>query len=363
MDKILTGNMEVKAIGEDEVVFEGYANVGIVDDAGDLMKFDKVDMRRYDKNPVLLYNHNRDLPIGRAIERRLEEKGLWIKGKISNSKDPFVSYIRDLVKEGILKTLSIGFRTKKEMMNKSGVNEIMEWILDEISVVTLPCNMEAEFALAAKSLADKNGVDYERFVAGELATVVKSQDENGDEPPKTGEEEGKGCDPKPEEEPKAAQAGESIQECISRKIPKLIEEGRDRDQAIAIALSMCSQEGKCSLESMTKEQVDSLFAHAKEVTAPIMQPVHDLSTEFSPTVDLLKSQLAMLGELVNAVRGISAQVAGLAKIEESSENGNEQQPQEPPSPPVEPQVPSEEMQKALELSKRVAEIAKRIDNL
>lgn len=375
MDKIIGSEFEIKEISEDGVTFEGWANKAVVDDMGDMMKFDRVDMRRYEKNPIILYNHNRDLPIGRALDKKITEQGLWIKAKISNSKDPFVSYVRDLVKEGILKTLSIGFEPKQEQRNSDGVNEIKEWRLNEISVVTLPANIDAEFALTAKALAEKNGVDYQKFLSGELS--VKSTDEENTDtpppapttPPPADDPEDKGCNPdkkpkecKPEETPEGKAEGESIQECLSRKIPKLIQEGKPREQAIAIAMQMCSEEGKCNLSSLPKEDLEALFAHAKQVSAPMQQAVPDLEVAYSPMTDLLKSQLAMLGEILNTLRTVSTQLSALAKTEEAGENEDVPPATTTPPPEGSPETETEgdSLQKAVELSNRIKGIVGRL---
>lgn len=40
----------------------------------------------------------------------------------------------------------------------------------------------------------------------------------------------------------------AFEQCVSAKIPKLIDEGKPQDQAVAIAISMCREEGKCSIQ-------------------------------------------------------------------------------------------------------------------
>jgi HK97 family phage prohead protease len=212
MKRIWNEIKSVKAEDGGAVSIEGWANKAVVDDVGDLMDFSAVDMKRYEKNPILLYNHDRNLPIGKVVEAKVEKDGLWVKALISNSKDVVVSYVRDLVKEGILKTFSIGFEPKKED-RKDGVNVIKEWRLNEISIVTLPANIEAEFALA-KSLGEAKSLDEAR------ALVLKAMEPPPPPTPPEGEED------KPENKEPTDEAKNAFQECVSAKIPKLIEEGR-----------------------------------------------------------------------------------------------------------------------------------------
>jgi hypothetical protein len=44
--------------------------------------------------------------------------------------------------------------------------------------------------------------------------------------------------------PACRQEDETVDECVSRKIPELIDEGYEQEQAVAIAHDMCSE--KCS---------------------------------------------------------------------------------------------------------------------
>lgn len=150
---------ELKASTEgDDVVIEGYANKRIVDSMGDLVEPGGVDLSRYKRNPIIFYNHDRYLPVGKATDIQVKDDGLWIKVVISKSKDAIVSLVRDMVREGILKTFSIGFQPMDETRAESGDhNVITKWMLHEVSVVTLPANVESEFALA-KQLGEKRGV-------------------------------------------------------------------------------------------------------------------------------------------------------------------------------------------------------------
>lgn len=353
MKRIWNEIKSVKAEEDGAVTIEGWANKAVVDDVGDLMKFDKVDMKRFEKNPILLYNHDRNLPIGKVVEAKISEEGLWVKGKISNSKDQVVSYVRDLVKEGILKTFSIGFEPRDEKQ-KEGYNEITDWRLNEISIVTLPANIEAEFALA-KSLGEAKSLDEAR------ALVLKAMEDkpaDEQEPPKE----------PTEEEIKAA-----FQECVATKIPKLVEEGRSQDEAVAIAMSMCREEGKCAVELMTPEA----FAAAKEVAAdcgeekkpdeekaapgdvstPLPQPTDDPSNFGSPHIDLMKSQLALLGKISEQ---IGAMAAMLAKDSENEENESEETVTLPPPPAGQEAGKSADEEEIAKMKQRINGIIKEL---
>jgi HK97 family phage prohead protease len=361
------------------LIIEGWANKAVVDDVNDLMNFKNVDMGRFKKNPILLYNHNHDLAIGKVLEVKITEEGMWIKAQISNSKDATISYIRDLIAEGILKTLSIGFTPKQENFNRNeGFNEIVEWRLNEISVVTLPANIEAEFALV-KSLSEAK--NYEE--AKQL--VMKAME--GNMPTK--EVDPKVEDPKPEPQADAPKVEgdnsteedpeKGFKECVNSKIPKLVEEGRTPEEAVAIAMSMCREEGKCDISIMST----AMFAFANEVALackpqdpkegkkddekavpenipppaapPASAPITTTADPMdygNPHLELMKSQLAMIGK-------ISTQLELISQLLEKGENVGDNETVNP-EPEVHGVPSAKELMHIAEISKRIDAMAKSV---
>ena len=63
---------------------------------------------------------------------------------------------------------------------------------------------------------------------------------------------------------KVIDAKDALGDCVSEKIPKLLDEGYPQDQAIAIAYSMCS-EGK-SIEEVLRERSHSMSVQSKAIT-------------------------------------------------------------------------------------------------
>ena len=366
-------NFKAKASGED-VVIEGWANKSVVDDVGDKMGFEKVDMKRFEKNPIMFFNHDRDMPIGKWTEWKITPEGLWVKGIISKSANAVVSYIRDLVSEGIIKTLSIGFDPKEEQYNRAeGYNNIASWRLNEVSVVTLPANIEAEFAMV-KSLAQKHSVELSKI-------GVKEIDSKATEEPKKPDEESTGPTPtepaKPDEDPKEPDEDlikSAFQDCMSAKIPKLIDEGKPNDQAIAIAMSMCKDEGKCTIDIMTKEMFDHANSVAlacgdkkpkkEDVTepetkavpeaaptaiptpaTPVSQPSDDPTNFGSPHLDLMKTEIALLGKISTQLTELNQNVLKLVVVENKPDTGDNES---VPNP-----ADNIEAQKDFELKKKI----------
>lgn len=142
----------------DSIFIEGYASTNDIDRHGDVVPPSVWDagLKNYLKNPVILAYHDHDDPVGRMVEHKVDEKGLWIKARISAASEVF-----NLVKDGVLTAFSIGFRIKDAEYNAiAEVFVIKELELHEISVVSVPANQDTLFSL---SKAFETDDDYKSF--------------------------------------------------------------------------------------------------------------------------------------------------------------------------------------------------------
>ena len=102
-------------------------------------------LNNFQRNPILLFNHNYDKPIGKVVAMGTDSKGLKINGVISKSAGD----VYNLVKEGVLSTFSVGFMIKDAEYDKQNDGLIVKDAeLLEISVVSVPCNQDATFSVA-----------------------------------------------------------------------------------------------------------------------------------------------------------------------------------------------------------------------
>ena len=128
-------------------VVEGYASLfGRVDRGGDRVMpgaFHAALARRGAGGVRLLWQHDPAEPIGRWTEIREDRAGLFVRGVLvteaARGRDAAA-----LVAAGALDGLSIGFRTVRARREpRSGVRELVEIDLWEISLVTFPLLAEA----------------------------------------------------------------------------------------------------------------------------------------------------------------------------------------------------------------------------
>lgn len=135
---------------EGVIVVKGYANRAyddngkeIVDSDGDVITNSAWDLSNYNKNPILLYQHDHRQPIGKAAKVMVNQFGLTIEAEIHAALHP-EAYAG--VKAGILKTFSVGFRGREGKYNAdTDVFYFTDVLLNEVSVVSVPANQESLF--------------------------------------------------------------------------------------------------------------------------------------------------------------------------------------------------------------------------
>ena len=161
MNKIFHIGSTFKAFEEEDDVFiRGMASTVDTDRVGDVIEaaaWTKGGINNYLNNPVILFNHDYNQPIGRAVELSTGDNGLQLKAKIAKS----AGHVRELIKEGVLGAFSVGFRVKDaEYLKESDGYRIKDAELLEVSVVTVPANQAATFSLAKSFNSEK---EYEEF--------------------------------------------------------------------------------------------------------------------------------------------------------------------------------------------------------
>ena len=150
MEKIFNLTSTFKSHTEDDgsIMIKGMASTADFDRAGDSISADawtKGGLNNFEKNPIILFNHDYNRPIGRATGLKSTENGLELTAKISKAaKD-----VAELVKDGVLGAFSVGFRVKDaDYLEETDGLRIKDAELFEVSVVSVPCNQSATFSLA-----------------------------------------------------------------------------------------------------------------------------------------------------------------------------------------------------------------------
>ena len=183
MEKIFNLTSTFKALDEDDggVHICGMASTADFDRAGDTISAEawtKGGLNNFEKNPIILFNHDYNKPIGRATGLKVTESGLELKAKISKSAP---DHVAQLVKEGILGAFSVGFRVKDaDYLTETDGLKIKDAELFEVSVVSVPCNQAATFSLAKSfdSIEEYNEFKKTFTNSVDLAGQSLAQDED-----------------------------------------------------------------------------------------------------------------------------------------------------------------------------------------
>jgi HK97 family phage prohead protease/HK97 family phage major capsid protein len=149
--------------GSKSLKIAGYANTITKDRAGDVVTAEAwaKGVENFRKNPVMLYQHKHDTPIGRIEKIVVDTKGIYVEGAVSEAAEK-IHGIQTLIKDGALKSFSVGFRVKDGKYNRNDDSmTITEVELLEISVVSVPCNQDSLFSVRKSFESDE---DYSKFV-------------------------------------------------------------------------------------------------------------------------------------------------------------------------------------------------------
>jgi len=199
MEKIFNLTSTFKTLDEDDggVHICGMASTTDFDRAGDTIDAEawtKGGLNNFEKNPIILFNHDYNKPIGRATGLKVTENGLELKAKISKSAPDSVA---QLVKEGILGAFSVGFRVKDaDYLAETDGLKIKDAELFEVSVVSVPCNQAATFSLAKSFDSIEEYNEFKKTFTNrvDLAGQSLAKDENSSVASETPDEAEKSAD-------------------------------------------------------------------------------------------------------------------------------------------------------------------------
>lgn len=248
--QIVCDQKSVKEITDGETKayeIEWYASTKDKDRMNDVVEptaFEET-LKQYMTNPIVLLQHDMDKPIGTVTEASIDEKGLFIKAKITEDTDGVFSKL----KNGVLRTFSIGYSVKDyetiENVDSEGnysyTNIIKMLELFEISLVSVPANpfalvksfdscFKAEEEIETKEEEKEENVEeipVENEGENETSEVEEESQENVQEEEKTEENENVETDEKVEDEEK-----EEIEEEVKEESEEETKEIEEKTEEI-----------------------------------------------------------------------------------------------------------------------------------
>ena len=316
-NKIFHWTNTFKTLGETDdggIDIKGSASTNALDRAGDIIEAEawtKGGLENFKNNPVLLFNHDYNRPIGRATGLEVTDKGLEISGRISKASGE----IKDLVKDGVLGAFSVGFRVKDaDYMTETDGYKIKDAELFEVSVVSVPCNQGATFSLA-KSFDTME--DYEKFKkqfikanSVDTADAVKVEQPSG--------EKSQNMETNMSEEKKTPEvspefdldkfASEAAEKAVAQYAMKQAELKAAEEKAAAEAAEKAAAveaEAKAVQEAKQEEQksvIQAGLTGAERLMNDVEKRVNDKHEDLEQVVKSLESQLAEKSEEIMNIR-------------------------------------------------------------
>lgn len=133
----------IKASGDGTHTLEGYASVfgGQPDSYGDVILKGAFAESLRQRTPKLLWQHDSEVPIGKALSLEEDDHGLFGRWQLANTQKAQEAFL--YVSEGLVEGLSIGFITQESEYDAQGNRLLKKLDLREISTVTMPANERA----------------------------------------------------------------------------------------------------------------------------------------------------------------------------------------------------------------------------
>jgi len=180
--------LNIKTINEDERIIEGIASTPTPDRVDDIVE----PMGAKFSLPMpLLWQHNRDEPIGQVVWAKQTPDGIPFRAQIANINEPgklkdLLDFAWQSIKTKLVRAVSIGFRSlEAEPINPKdpwGGQRFKAWEWLELSAVTIPAQAEATINVIRsidtdlRERAETAATGQERKPAGATAVKIKPKE-------------------------------------------------------------------------------------------------------------------------------------------------------------------------------------------
>ena len=300
-----------KSLGETEdggINIKGSASTNGLDRAGDIIETEawmKGGLENFKGNPIILFNHDYNKPIGRATGLEVTDKGLEISAKISKAAGD----ITQLVKDGVLGAFSVGFRCKdSEYMTETDGYKIKDAELFEVSVVSVPCNQGATFGLAKSFDSMDEYRKYQKEIlqanstaAADAVKIEQPSEEKSSSTETDMSEEKRSPETSIDLEAFAKKVAEDTATKIAMKQAeaKAAEEKAQQEAIQVEAEEKAVQEAK---QEETRTIVEAGLTGAEKLMNDLETRVNEKNEDLKTVVDSLEKQLAEKSEEIMSIR-------------------------------------------------------------
>lgn len=246
--------LNIKSVDEEKRIIEGIATTPTPDRVNDVVVPEGIE---FSLPFPFLYQHNSSKPIGTVAAAKLSPDGMFIKVQIAAAGvAQFIDEAWALIKAGLVRGLSIGFRSLEESFDRElGGYRFLRTEIYEVSAVTIPANAEA-------SITSIKSADCEQAALGDKSRKPVRLDPKFNHPGVTGQKKAKEMKPIAEQiagfEAKRAASVARQTEIMN----KAAEDGRTLDETETQEFDGLASEVKTIDEHLVR-----LKAHEKQILA------------------------------------------------------------------------------------------------
>ena len=143
-----------------------------VNSYGEIIKTNGIDTTRFEKNPVMFYQHEQTEIVGRWENIRKKDGALFADAVFDDTSETG-KRVKTKVEKGFLRAASIGINILEEQENEKGQTIITKCELIEASIVDLPSNKNAviRYMYLDQMLSDR----YNKYTCEELLKKVNER--------------------------------------------------------------------------------------------------------------------------------------------------------------------------------------------
>lgn len=163
---------QIKSFEDEERVIVMTGSTEDADRVGDVIKMSGVDLTNYKKNPVILFNHDYDKIIGKALDVSIVDSKLVFKIQFADTSLGKEVYY--LLKHGYMNASSIGFVGKEYEPNDFGGLTFTKVEILELSIVSVPCNPNALVQLRKDFNEKRVSENMFKELGGTMENVTKA---------------------------------------------------------------------------------------------------------------------------------------------------------------------------------------------
>jgi len=297
-NKIYHWTSTFKTLGETDdggINIKGSASTNALDRAGDIIETEawtKGGLENFKSNPIILFNHDYNKPIGRATSLEVTDKGLDITAKISKAAGD----ITHLVKDGVLGAFSVGFRCKdSEYMTETDGYKIKDAELFEVSVVSVPCNQGATFGLAKSFDSMEEYRSYQKEIL--QANSTAAADAVKIEQPS--EEKSSSTETDMSEEKKSPETSIDLEAFAKKVAEEKAKQEQAEKQAQVEAEEKAAQEAK---QEEQKTVIEAGLSGAERLMDDVEKRVNEKQEDLAKVVKELEKSLAEKSEEIMSIR-------------------------------------------------------------